>query len=340
MEQKKRSISVRLNGKERHVQERTVAATNEKEDNQYAFIPPPDNVIDFGEKQEVRQRNEQPYWDDGNREKSPKIPYKRKKKPHSQSQTFPYMLVAALGSAIIVGVSLGLVILNMFTGNDMNVSQMSEQSTGAVPTFSEEKEGMPNLAIEVVQGAAFTELDQAEKSVQSIQEQGFAATITTSTDPIYMFIGVAGDRAQATKINEIYEGYGQDTYLKSYRVEGDHITGQAQEVYEWFTNALTLYYDMVQLSIDGLNGGTMITNERIEQLSASIDSLQEERNQAFAQLNEEVQPLALTIGDQLITAKDHLKDFTNAADEEKLWKGQQTLLESITTYEELIQAMR
>ncbi|WP_062047917.1 hypothetical protein [Bacillus sp. JCM 19034] len=246
------------------------------------------------------------------------------------------MLVAALGSAIIVGVSLGLVILNMFTGQNGDVSYEAEQTTGAIPSFTEDKEGMPNLSLEIVQGAAFTDLEQAEKSRDAIMDQGFAATLTSETEPIYMFIGVAGDRAQAAKINEIYEGYGQDTYLKSYGVEGQNVSGQAPELYEWFTNAISLYYDMVQLSIDGLNGGTMITSERIDQIENAFDSLQDKRNQAFAPLEEDVQPIALTMGDQLMQAKDELKAYASDGNEENLWNGQQILLDTMITYEEFI----
>ncbi|WP_062047915.1 hypothetical protein [Bacillus sp. JCM 19034] len=61
MEQKKQSISVRLNGKEHNVQEKTIV-TDERKDTKHPFIPPQDNVIDFGEKQEVRKQSEQPFW--------------------------------------------------------------------------------------------------------------------------------------------------------------------------------------------------------------------------------------------------------------------------------------
>lgn len=339
MEQKKQSISVKLNGKEQSIRESTeVAATTEQQNENQVHHLPPQNVIDFNEKHDIRKRNGQPYWDDGNREKSPKIPFKRKKKPQSSpKRPFPFMLVAALLSAVIVGISLGLVMLNVFTNNEQ--VEGNETTTGAVPSFSENAVGLPTLTLEVVQGAAFTEREQGLGTVAKLHEKNLAAVLTEETDPIYMFIGVAGDRAQATKLSGLYEGYGQETYLKSYRVDGQAVQDQGEEVKQWFTEAISIYQETVQLSIDGLNGGVMITEDRMNQLEEKLNSLQESRNQAFSQLPKEAQTHALAIGDKLVLAKDGLKEALSSSEEKDLWSAQQSLLEVLVQYELLIKSL-
>ena len=342
MEREKYSISVRLNGKEQRVREVAdeIVAARECEDE--SMIPQPDNVIDFGKLQEERKRNGQPYWDDGNRERSPKLPFKRKKKPFSgvKKPRFPMMLIAALFSAVVVGLSLGFMVLTVFTGNQAGVVDGGETATGAIPTFSAEGGKSPVLSVEVVQGGAFSDAKKGAEIVTRLQEQGLAATLTKTTDPLYMFIGVGGDRAQASKISALYEGYGQETYLKSYRVDGQTLSGQAEEVTGWFVNALARYKELLQLSVDGLGEGAMITPERIKQLDQSMNSLQKERDQAFTKLPEQTQPHALAMGDALVDAADELGQYLKSSDEQALWKTQQALLDALVHYEQVTQSLQ
>ncbi|MDT8859520.1 hypothetical protein N0O92_04685 [Alkalihalobacillus sp. MEB130] len=349
-EEKKQTISVRLNGKEQKVKERQVdsnskdeigAARDEIVDDA-EIIPQPDNIIDFGKRQEERKRNDQPYWDDGFSEKSPKLPFKRKKKPspYRNKPKFPVMLVVALFSAVVVGLSLGFMVLTVFTGNTGSIAETSE-TTGAIPTFSEPGENsLPVLTLEVVQGGAFGEQSTGLEIVEKIQEQGLAATLTQTTDPIYMFIGAGGDRAQATRIGSLYEGYGQDTYLKSYQVDGQAVTGQADEVTAWFTNAISHYKELLQLTVDGFGGGSLLTAERIGQLDQATASLQADRDQAFVNMDQSVQDHALALGDNLVLAGKKLAAYVDSKEEDELWKSQQALLDALVNYELVVEALR
>ncbi|MFC0557816.1 hypothetical protein [Halalkalibacter alkalisediminis] len=363
MNQDKYKISVRLNGKEQTVKEQAqdklevdqdllkkhdvseeiVAAREHDERDVTEIIPQPDNIIDFGSRHEERQRNGQPFWDDGNREKSPKLPYKRKKKPLSGKSRpqIPFMLIAAILAAIVVGLGLGTMILTVFTGNNVSiVDSGGETTTGAaIPTFSEGG-SLPTLTLEIVQGGAFEEMAKGEEVVARIHEKGLAAALTQGTNPIYMFIGAAGDRSQATKISDLYTGYGQETYLKTYRVEGQSITGQAEEVSAWFTSAISQYKEILQLSVDGLGGGSLITDDRVKQITEKADALQAERDQAFSHLSGESQQHALEMGDHLVLAGEKLKEYLSTSEQEALWKSQQALLDALVSYEQVTQALQ
>jgi stage II sporulation protein B len=364
MNQDKYKISVRLNGKEQTVKEpkqdklkvgpsvlkddditnQIVAAREDELGDTEEIIPKPDNVIDFGRRHEERVRNGQPYWDDGNRENSPKLPYKRKKKPFSNVNRpkIPIMLIVAIFSAIVVGLGFGTVILTVFTGNNVSVGDSEEVvaiEPTETPTVSEEG-GLPTLNLEIVQGGAFKEMAKGEEVAARIQEQGLASTLTQGTDPIYMFIGAGGDRAQANKIGQLYESYGQDTYLKTYRVEGQNITGQAENVSAWFTNAITQYKEILQLSVDGLSGGSLITVDRVKQIEEKADLLLSERDQAFSHLSGSSQEYALIMGDNLVIAGKKLTEFQSSKEPEALWKSQQALLDALVNYEQVIQSMQ
>ncbi|KHF40944.1 hypothetical protein [Halalkalibacter okhensis] len=347
-EEKKQTISVRLNGKEPKFHEHQkgknemAAVREDAVEDQAEIIPQPDNIIDFGSKHEERKRNEQPYWDDGFSEKSPKLPFKRKKKSyHAKNKPkFPVMLVMALFSAVVVGLSLGFMVLTVFTGNGTSIVDAGESVPEVAAVSEAGGSGLPDLTLEVVQGGAFGEQSTGQEVVGKLQEQGLAATLTQSTDPIYMFIGAGGDRAQATKISALYEGYGQDTYLKTYRVDGQTVSGQAEEVTTWFTNAISHYKELLQLTVDGFGGGSLLTAERIEQVESTTANLQADRDQAFANMTQPVQDQALALGDNLVLANEKLSSYVNTKEERDLWLAQQALLDALVNYELVIEAMQ
>ena len=367
MNQDKYKISVRLNGKEQTLQEQKpeklevdpavlqqdvskeiVAARDHEQEDRAEIIPQPDNIIDFGSRHEERVRNGQPFWDDGNREKSPKLPYKRKKKPFSQMKKpkIPFMLIAAIFSAIIVGLGFGTVILTVFTSDNVVVGEgddtaaVTAQASPADARPSSEGGSLPALTLEIVQGGAFTEMAKGEEIVARIHEQGLAGTLTQGTDPIYMFIGAGGDRAQATKISELYSGYGQDTYLKTYRVEGENLSVQAEDLSNWFSSAISHYKEVLQLSVDGLSGGSLITADRVKQIEDQAATLQANRDQAFAHLSGASQEHALKMGDNLVLAGKKLSEYQSSSEAESLWKSQQALLDALVNYQQVIQALQ
>ncbi|WP_227936711.1 hypothetical protein [Alkalihalobacillus deserti] len=362
MNQDKYRILVRLNGKEQSVKELTqdklevdpdllkehdvskeiVAAREHDESEASEIIPQPDNIIDFGRRHEERKRNGQPFWDDGNRDKSPKLPYKRKKKPLSGVRTpkIPFILIAAIFSAIVVGLGLGTMVLTVFTGNNVSIVDGGETTIDeAIPAFAEGG-NFPTLTLEIVQGGAFTEMAKGEEVVARIHEQGLPGTLTQGTDPIYMFIGAGGDRAQAKKISDLYTGYGQETYLKTYRIDGQSVSGQTEETSVWFANAISHYKEVLQLSVDGLSGGSLITENRVKQIEDEASALRAERDQAFSHLTGESQQHALAMGDHLVLAGEMLKEYRSSSEQEALWKSQQALLDALVSYEQVIKALQ
>ncbi|NEU29775.1 hypothetical protein GN156_03165 [bacterium LRH843] len=353
MEREKHTISVRFNGKEQIVREvpNEVGAAGKEFDE--TIIPRPDNVIDFGKIQEERRLNGQPYWDDGNRENSPKLPYKRKKKSFFEGRktNFPFILVGAIFSAIAVGLCLGFMVLTIFTGQlgegseasvgvrGLDASATAEAVTPTIPAVIPKETNLPSLAVEVVQGGAFTDAVKGTEIVNQLKEKGFAATLTEGTDPIYLFIGLGDDRAQATKVGELYETISQETYLKSYDINGKGITGQAEEVTAWFTSAIAQYKELLQFSVGGLGEGTVVSKDKLQKLTKSLETLQVERA-AFTKLPEQAQTHANAFADSLTETKNGLSQFHETSDKRALWKTQQSLLNGLIHYDQLIKSLK
>lgn len=265
----------------------------------------------------------------------------KKKMNHGPKKPkFPFMLIGALISAIVVGVSLGLMILTFFTGTSTPVADANPGTADAVPAASEAGGQFPLLTLEIVQGGAFEEQATGQEVVSNLQEQGLAATLTEVTEPIYMFIGAGGDRAQANKISSLYEEYGQDTYVKTYRVDGQAVTGQEEEAVVWFANAISHYKELLQLTVDGFGGGSLLTTERMEQLEQTTESLQADRDRAFMNLDQPVQDEALALGDNLVKAGEKLSAYVASDENSELWNSQQALLDALVNYEKIVAALQ
>ncbi|UTW68946.1 hypothetical protein KHA80_17100 [Anaerobacillus sp. HL2] len=50
-----------------------------------------------------------------------------------------------------------------------------------------------------------------------MQDKGFAAVLTNTTDPVFLFIGLGLDKEQAAVVAQ-YKANGQEVYLKPYAV--------------------------------------------------------------------------------------------------------------------------
>ncbi|WP_088103708.1 hypothetical protein [Halalkalibacter urbisdiaboli] len=342
MEQEQHKISVRLNGKEQKINDvQNKVDSKQEADHELVedtFIPQPDNVIQLGEVQEQRKKNGQPYWDDGIREKGPKLPFNRKKKPRSQKtkRSFPTMIFMIICSAVIVGVSFGFMVLTIFTGNNAQQVEMGVQTASDVPTFGEGVVGMPVFTVDVVQGGAYSDQVKGEETVKRIQEKGFAAALTKGTEPVYLFIGLGGDRAQSSAISQLYEGHNQEMYLKTYRVE-NKLDEVDSEVTDWFFEASGSFKDMVQLTVDGLTReGASLTSGQVEQMNEQLALLQGKRDGAFEKLPDQVQPHALEMGDALVQAGKALEKYVKTEDKQQLWSAQNELLHALISYEQVI----
>ncbi|WP_368503654.1 hypothetical protein AB3N04_15940 [Alkalihalophilus sp. As8PL] len=353
MDRDKRTISIRLNGEEKVFNEskdEITAARDERADDEViegVSIPQPDNVIDFNTVHTEREKRKMPFWDDGNRESGPKLPVNRKKKSTTSFSfsmptlpsfsSFSFMPIAIILSAIIVGVSFGLVVLNVFTGGGESAGNApQEATTGAIPTFQSTSSAMPSLAVEVIQGGAFSTVEKGKEMAEQFQASGLAAVLTDTTDPIYLFVGLGAERAEASSLAAVVEAQGQDTYLKTYQVSGAEVTNASEAAIEWYSDSLTTFYGMLKLTTDGLAKGGGVSVEQVEHIKQQLGELQQKRESAIAEVPESAQPSTLLMGSELDGASKHIASYVDTQDTKELWKAQQSLLRVLVAYEQVV----
>ncbi|WP_413379389.1 hypothetical protein [Alkalihalobacillus sp. 1P02AB] len=299
---------------------------------------PNQKVIDFGQLQEERKRNADPFWDDGNREQGPSLPYKRKKKKKGNFsfQDFPVMTVMAIFSAIIVGLSFGFVIKTIFTGeSDVSITQ-----NGAVPVMSNNgvdagatnhQLQWPRLTAEVVQAGAFSTLEKGNEMNEQMLSNGFPAVLLADTESFYLFIGLAADRAEAQNVSAYFVGEGQETYVKTYQINGDSVPPSV-ESQAWFEEATQLFQQLSTLSAAALTKEAMISASQLDASTNKVNTLSEQRDAAFSDLPDEIKPYALEMADRLKEANTALVSYNESQSTSDAIKVQQALLSVLNNY--------
>ncbi|WP_156942354.1 hypothetical protein [Alkalihalobacterium bogoriense] len=353
----KRQISVKLNGKKQHYEEKkttpippiqqepepkpVAAADNSKKEESAS----PD-IIDFRERQTERKKRDQPFWDDGNNEYSPKLPFKRKKKKPKKPfqfslKSFPLSIVLAGISAVVVGVSFGLVILTIFTGESEATGDPNGQ---AVPTVAEvvaEGKNLPDLTVEIVQGGAFSTIEKGEEIVDRLKDRGHAAVLIESSDPHYMFIGVAQDKEYANGLSQLYQQEGQDTYVKPFAVLGGKVDAGNEDTGVFFQDGMAIYNELMLVSIRSLAGDKeIITDKSLEIVVSEHQKWTDSKGQALDGLSEESKAEAERYVSAITEGVETLQSIDEDFEENKFWHIQQSLLDATLAYDSFIDTLK
>ncbi|MCT8137513.1 hypothetical protein H1D32_07000 [Anaerobacillus sp. CMMVII] len=351
-----RRISIVLNGKEKLYEElvkdkqvyeeilnEEISAMKEEESSEefeWILPEPSENqsspkVVDLGERRRDKKKLGGPYWDDGKSDTSPKLPHiKRKKRRRFDIKSLPLGIIGIVFSAIIVGLSFGFMMITIFTGDKTDQIVAQPTVVGTSPTeapVSVTPGQIPILGVEVVQGGAYTVIEKGNEKVNEIQADGYAATLTTSTEPAFLFIGIGLDREQASIIGDVYKDKGQEIYLKPYAITSNGmVENQNQAIF--LETAIDLYQQLTLLSVNGLaNGGTLLTEETLSELSTKHEKLTTTPFEG----NETQEQKVLVFQNAITNAYEKMQAYANSKDATELWKIQQFLLNGLVAYEEL-----
>ncbi|MBG9784009.1 hypothetical protein [Shouchella lehensis] len=294
--------------------------------------PEEDKVVDFTEKVNVKKSGNEPFWDDGDRSKGPKLPPKNRKNKIQLS--IPWPIVGAVMSAIVVGLGLGIVVFQFFLNDDTAYSEAAIPAQATVYTDV----AFPSLHVDVVQGAAFTDMETAEKVVSEIKEKGLPAVLIPGEETQYMFLGVANDQARGTELSVHYGEQGQETYVKTYTVEGGEVSVGGEDAASWYTSANAIYQFLNNVSSQFIvaNERGSISEENIAQLNQSVEQLRDSRDRAFSQMNEQARERSLQYADTLFSAVKALNTYHESNENDALYQIQQQLLQMIVQYEDVL----
>lgn len=305
------------------------------------FIPKPDKVIDFTKKFGEKKSGQEPFWDDGNRSTSPKLPPKGRKNKY-KIQALPWTVIAAVFSAIVVGLGLGVVMYQLIIQDPTTVAGSSSEAVLPATAALQETVAFPTIHMDVIQGAAFSEKEKGEQVVLETQQLGLPAVLTNGEETQYMFMGIANDQSKAQELSQLINEKGQDVYVKTYTVDGGETSMGGEVAATWFSSAHATMVHLSEItSAQLINGGTTTLNqEQMETVITSLDQLKDARDGAFADIGDDAMPFSLSMSDELHLAGQKLVEYNQNKDSTYLWDAQQALLQSLVMYEQTVKTIR
>ncbi len=352
MEQEKHRISVRLNGKEQTFKEtekeksHTEIASSEDIFEPVERREPPTKIIDIGRIRKERRKERGSFWDDGNRDRSPKLPFKRKKKKGSRQkfslQSLPVGLIAAAVSAIIVGISFGVMVLTIFTGDATSTTESTPvNANGTIDILAGQgtSSSIPDLSVSIVQGGAFSTHEKGQETVQTIRDAGFAAAITTNSQPYFLFIGLGQDRDAAAQISQLYQQQGQETYIKSFAVLSNDAKVENEQLVSFLQEGVNIFYTALQLSVKGIAAGEL-TEAEITNLVSSQQGWSGNLGSVIDTLSAEQEQSMTTFTNSLTESANYLEQYNEEKGVSLLWKVQNSLLQGLLAYDAFIEQLK
>ncbi|WP_142669842.1 hypothetical protein [Alteribacter lacisalsi] len=374
---KKNVITIRMNGEKKlifreddtdSVQSETAASKEEKDEPEvFHWVMAAEephggkktadqgNIVDFGRHHKEKSLLRKPFWDDGNRDTSPKLPPVKRKKNRPSRRTFtfpdfqlPGRMLAVIMSAIIVGTGFGLMMYTLFTTSESDYASSAsppaaeaaggaeaaaQQVTAVVPAGSVTDEtftgGIPSLTVHVVQGGAFSTAEKGNEAVRSMRAEGYPAVLTESSDPRFLFIGIAPNKGTGDELASVYTNAGYDTYTKVYSVAGkDSPVAEDTAAY---------LYAGTQLMDELLGYGAALTLDSSGVSAGDLNALADEWYTWKAQLDHlSEESSAVQEAAALWTAKTGEAVEQLQHDDVTGWDLQHRLLESVLLYEGLV----
>ncbi|WZX99490.1 hypothetical protein NSQ26_09130 [Bacillus sp. FSL W7-1360] len=313
------------------------------------FIPEPsmtthdDKVIDFTQKQEEKREGEAPFWDDGNRVNPPKLPPKgRKRVIKDVIGVVPWNLVTAIVSAIVVGLGLGFVVYKMVVTESIGTASEGGENLDAALAAAVEA-GLPTWHVDVVQGAAFDTVEQGQPVVDKVKQGGLPATLfSKSGESSFLFVGVAPDKAGARSLSAMIEEKGQDTYVKTYTIEGGRSNTLDTEAITWFLQAHGLYKELLQETSRRLvdeEGASVQADDVIKKMEGTLKDLTAARDRSLSKLPEKASEQALNMHNGLVKGLHAFASFESGQEKQAMWQAQQSLLDALYAYASMVEVL-
>ncbi|MBU9711020.1 hypothetical protein [Evansella tamaricis] len=373
---KKKSVSIRLNGKKKEYsfteknQNQTkssaseeIAATQEHIWDSMVFSKnekgnvneEQKNIVDFNSKRQEKEDRSSPFWDDGKRDGSPKLPpYNRKKKgPRTFSLgIFTNAIFLSVIAAIIVGGAFGTVLLNMFTnGETANTviqsengqpvtSEPEQQSQGGLFGDDDEEEEktakIPTLTFYVMQAGAFSTVEKGNQEAAQFHDRGLPGVVHENPDLQYLFISTSSDRDEMDDIGEkLEEDFGiVDTYVKQFIVEGNG-SNLPEEWGAFMDSGINWMEKAVSISIKSITGQSL--NE--QNVQEVVDA-----GQAWIRAFEQIQPLdnnLYNLSREWVTEGEKaLEGISPQMTSNDGWEIHQHGLQSIIYYDQLVRTIK
>ncbi|WP_280769777.1 SPOR domain-containing protein [Salipaludibacillus daqingensis] len=350
---KENDVLVRIDGKyqkvERGLKTDEIAASQAFKEDEEPLNNDKQKIVDFNKRRRAMEETRAPFWDDGIREHSPKLPpsNRKKKKPSLDKfslQFFKNKVFLSCVAAILVGGAFGMMLLSLFTGQEATSSQNQAgfsdgPSIVDVATDIDTEENtrltIPSLELHFVQVGAFSTIEKGNEVASLLKSEGLPATLLEDGDIHYLFTGMAMDRKGADILANYIEEEGQETYVKSFAVSTDNL-----ELEEDFHTFLTKGREWIEYtSIMAINDirGTSPSNEQVKNL-IDIGQAWEDSYEELSFSNEEVEGLSKEWVEE---NKEIIDEYSSDSSSSGIGlETQESLMNGMLIYKDLIQALK
>ncbi|WYP25397.1 hypothetical protein NSQ54_13860 [Alkalihalobacillus sp. FSL W8-0930] len=334
MEEKKRSISFQFSkdGTGTDLRDKHKPQEKKKKPETEWVFPEPDHVVEKNPPvPPSKEENREIFlWDETKKSDS------TKKKPTIKKQSFtsfyqkgkalPWALVAAVASAILIGISLGFVTLTVTNGGvtqDPSGEAVDVSTTPAPPVDPQASEPS-ETEFYVIQGGAFSTSEASKQVSETFKKDGFPVTIESGGDAELLYIATAGTKEEAIQLVELYKEAGHDAFVKKY--EFPALTGEQTEVGKWFNQAGVNIAEVAEASAKNLSE-TTYGDAEMTALTQQLTQLENQRDAMMESATEEVKASAQTVMAKLAESSQLLQGET-----EDVWKAQQLILDIMPIY--------
>lgn len=363
----KKVVSIRLNGKETpfrlnvrghqfdNLTKNMRSSTTEeiaaaKKDHQFAnyFSKNEDNedgkIVDLGSKRQEKINHSLPYWDDGNRTRSPKLPFGRRKKfsKHFTPKLIFHSLIFSIIMAVIVGVAFGIIMLKMITSNDTSsiadnhheaTNQMEVDSLPASVHEEEVLHPIPEIQYFVIQEGAYSTIDSAKEAAEALRQENFPAAIAENSEYNFLFMGISASKENAEALARHFETWNKEPYLKTYEINrnvkvNDMWNAFLQRGTKWMEKAATISSEQLL--------GRSIEEKDIQEMIQLAANWKE----SYAVLQQESShEQLLQEGESWVKSLDLIQQTVQdkGVSDDVAWELQQAVLQAMIQYEQLVE---
>lgn len=188
-------------------------------------------------------------------------------------------MIVASGSAVLIGVILGFIMLNMFTqlgehpnqqgshvdaiglANDSNGKEASDLQISETEKVTSTIEAINGF---VLQAGVFSTRENAESWATNYEEHGFSTVIWERDQQFFLLIGFAQTEEQASELVAELEQYQLEVFVKAWATPDMEIQATELEI-EWLSSLNSLWKDLIvsasaQGSIDTQEWKNLLVN--------------------------------------------------------------------------------
>lgn len=250
----------------------------------------------------------------------PSSPPKRKRR---FQQNFKQVWISAF-FALGIGLTFGLIMLSLFTGEHSIVEQAQGKVTDNDLQTSEDAD--LNFTVTIIQGGAFQTLESANSIKDQILKDGYAAIVDETEKPYRLYMGIGTKKEHLQTILSEFDSYGQDTYVKNLDIIPSETLTESdkQLLVEGKDLLLAFIMDTERL----LNGQSIDDRELLTKKMLAWKSKVEREWSGSEKINDFIHALQET--DRAIQA------YIDNKKAKQLWTMENTVLQAFLLYKKLV----